>query len=1371
MNEDSHLTFLAKRAESTVSMAEQESIQAMMAESTNNYDVQHYTIRPRCMPRAGQPHSGYICKRCNKPGHFYMNCPLASAPMMPNARFSLRNLDTQRRGHGIPIDFLQPADANTPGAFWSKYGYVINKKDAEAYEEASKKKKSQSTPQQLPEFEIPDNFICPLCKKIMTDAVKTACCVTHFCDSCIREALLEDEDQSCPQCNEVESPDGLVPDIILRNAISTFLNKTNSGFRLTRKVKKPIGSDSPSQLQPSTGSPTRPVNSVAVSSRNTPDRISVTSSATSPSTTAASMTSSTAAVLNGDPSTTDEPGSSSTPAITSVADGANKSEESTDSTAAMAVNSTVAADTPSSTSLGEAAPGTVPVTIVPSSSSATLASSTAGPILPGASIPPQPAVLPVATVSYTGTPQMLYNVSSTPFPGVTYPPVVAPSVPAPSYTQFPPGMRPGLISSFGQPVIPSTSSIMTKEEFYKTKAELLEQKMNEGIVKPKDKMMDAFGEYLRPRNRSRSRTPRGRSRSRSRRRGYSRSPVRRRTRSPPPRRRSISPRPIRRSSPGYRYTSRSPPPYRGEYRRTYPDAYYPPDSYYRSRREEMYRDERYAERLMFNGGKASPYDRSRYSPFPRAYTPERRDYGSPRSRAYSPRREERLFEEKDRRHYDEDIFRYEEERRRDYREYDRKYVEEEYERRHKVDRDDEYFRKSSNSKYDDKYEDRYSKYDERHDGKYSKYDERYDGKSSKYEEKNEGRSSQYDGKYDDGMSNDKYLKRDDKPEGRSSKHGKKYGEKSRKDKQESRLSEREESHTPKKNIKSEGSAEPEKRHGFKSYEKEVDKVDRAREKKRKRKSQSPIGDEKAVNERDSSKAEKEPTKKKSKKTEVSKKPTKTEEVLNSKDDDPSKPKSNDIEKKDSFNSSENSSKELTKSNKKKSSSKPSSTKKSNSSSKATEKKKKKRKATDASKEDEETHTEKLSRKDMSHDSKESDKSVSNTSQSTHKSVSETSQSTRKSHSSSQLSHSPPLADLTGEDEEESTQSETGDDIQTIKVPQPSKWEKDDSESDVKHASPPSKKHNDKTNHVSRKVIESAEHLLRNKRVQPLGSLAGEKHRRNITLYSESTETDTQAEQGNESDASDGKSDLRKKILRIKERKNSSGEPTSSDRKREHSSFSKVKSAEDKYSKSGKGLSKSDPGKKSLSNRDIDKHEKDVNESTIDKSLDKTRSRCEKQQSTSRSSKSHSNERPSSRKSDTDKRAKADSRQDVIATSASPNQNQNGATTKEKSDTIESDDEAANKPNEVIRKLDCQTSEETFEPDYDIDISEAHTSVTNLLDNESQDADSSASMTATESDGEERSKKKKNKHKSSSKSKHKKSKKHSKRKHRKHKDDK
>lgn len=52
----------------------------------------------------------------------------------------------------------------------------------------------------------------------------------------IRNALLEDEDQICPKCDEVDvSPDSLIPDILLRNAISTLLNKTKSGVRRVRK--------------------------------------------------------------------------------------------------------------------------------------------------------------------------------------------------------------------------------------------------------------------------------------------------------------------------------------------------------------------------------------------------------------------------------------------------------------------------------------------------------------------------------------------------------------------------------------------------------------------------------------------------------------------------------------------------------------------------------------------------------------------------------------------------------------------------------------------------------------------------------------------------------------------------------------------------------------------------------------------------------------------------------------------------------------------------------------------------------------------------------------------------------------------------------
>ena len=52
----------------------------------------------------------------------------------------------------------------------------------EAQEEA-KKRRGQTGPVKQ-QFEIPPQFICPICNKIMTDAVKTSCCATHYCDQC-----------------------------------------------------------------------------------------------------------------------------------------------------------------------------------------------------------------------------------------------------------------------------------------------------------------------------------------------------------------------------------------------------------------------------------------------------------------------------------------------------------------------------------------------------------------------------------------------------------------------------------------------------------------------------------------------------------------------------------------------------------------------------------------------------------------------------------------------------------------------------------------------------------------------------------------------------------------------------------------------------------------------------------------------------------------------------------------------------------------------------------------------------------------------------------------------------------------------------------
>ncbi|KAF6040509.1 hypothetical protein EB796_001186 [Bugula neritina] len=148
-----------------------------------------------------------------------------------------------RYGHGIPIDFMVPALSDAPGAVLTKYGYAVVKKDAEAYVEAAERKSKQAKVE-LPEIEVPTNFICPICDEVMTDAVKTSCCATHFCDSCVRNALVADDEKSCPKCDTIEYPDSLQPNIVLRNAIKVFSNKTRFGVKVIRKSSHSKGESS-----------------------------------------------------------------------------------------------------------------------------------------------------------------------------------------------------------------------------------------------------------------------------------------------------------------------------------------------------------------------------------------------------------------------------------------------------------------------------------------------------------------------------------------------------------------------------------------------------------------------------------------------------------------------------------------------------------------------------------------------------------------------------------------------------------------------------------------------------------------------------------------------------------------------------------------------------------------------------------------------------------------------------------------------------------------------------------------------------------------------------------------------------------------------
>lgn len=70
----------------------------------------------------------------------------------------------------------------------------------------------------------PDDLLCPLCKQVYRDAVIAPCCRDHFCDECIRTALIESDKHQCPNCHRQHVPiDQIEPNLPLRKCVSNWL--------------------------------------------------------------------------------------------------------------------------------------------------------------------------------------------------------------------------------------------------------------------------------------------------------------------------------------------------------------------------------------------------------------------------------------------------------------------------------------------------------------------------------------------------------------------------------------------------------------------------------------------------------------------------------------------------------------------------------------------------------------------------------------------------------------------------------------------------------------------------------------------------------------------------------------------------------------------------------------------------------------------------------------------------------------------------------------------------------------------------------------------------------------------------------------------
>ncbi|XP_033150691.1 E3 ubiquitin-protein ligase RBBP6 [Drosophila busckii] len=176
--------------------SEEEKIQAMMMQSTAEYDPKTYH-RIKGQSQMGEVPSSYRCNKCKKGGHWIKNCLFTS---------SKDQLEV-KRNTGIPRSFR-------------------GKNEILSDQETSKFKIPIENDQ-----DIPEDLICGICRNIFVDAVMIPCCGSSFCDDCVRNALLESEENECPDCKEKScSPGSLIPNRFLRNSVNVFKNE--SGLKL-----------------------------------------------------------------------------------------------------------------------------------------------------------------------------------------------------------------------------------------------------------------------------------------------------------------------------------------------------------------------------------------------------------------------------------------------------------------------------------------------------------------------------------------------------------------------------------------------------------------------------------------------------------------------------------------------------------------------------------------------------------------------------------------------------------------------------------------------------------------------------------------------------------------------------------------------------------------------------------------------------------------------------------------------------------------------------------------------------------------------------------------------------------------------------------
>ncbi|XP_057521015.1 E3 ubiquitin ligase PQT3-like isoform X3 [Amaranthus tricolor] len=158
------------------------------------------------------PPVSYVCRRCNIPGHYIKHCPTNGDPNYDIKKVILPT--------GIPKSMLL---STKDGPYTLPTGSaVVVKPNEDVFDKEMEGISSSGSNRNLP-----PELHCPLCKKVMQDAViSSKCCFESFCDKCIRDHIISKSMCVCGERNVLA--DNLLPNKTLRDTIKRFLESGTS---------------------------------------------------------------------------------------------------------------------------------------------------------------------------------------------------------------------------------------------------------------------------------------------------------------------------------------------------------------------------------------------------------------------------------------------------------------------------------------------------------------------------------------------------------------------------------------------------------------------------------------------------------------------------------------------------------------------------------------------------------------------------------------------------------------------------------------------------------------------------------------------------------------------------------------------------------------------------------------------------------------------------------------------------------------------------------------------------------------------------------------------------------------------------------------